>query len=167
MKKPLDTSSIINWRQIIIGSVMLLVGTLVYLIDRPPEHTYFVFKSAVNISLFKSLPNLFGVIGNTLPSFAHVFAFTMITAGLIAARKRGCIIICLSWLVVDCTFELGQIYNTVAASQIPGWFAGIPFWENTANYFLIGTFDYFDLAAMAVGAMAAYGVLVMTMKRRG
>ncbi|MBW2607813.1 MAG: hypothetical protein JRD05_09285 [Deltaproteobacteria bacterium] len=166
MKKTLDTSSIINWRQIIIGSAVLLVGTMVYLIDRPPGHTYFVFKNAVDISLFKNLPNLFGVIGNTLPSFVHVFAFILITAGLIFCQKRWFLIICLCWFMVDRSFELGQKFNSLASKLIPGWFAGIPFLDNTKNYFLYGTFDCFDLLAIGIGTIMAYFVLLTTRERR-
>ena len=166
MEKTLDTSSIINWRQIIIGSVMLLVGTLVYLIDRPPGHTYFVFKSTVNISLFKSLPNLFGVIGNTLPSFVHVFAFILITAGMIACRKRGYLIICLCWLTLDVTFEFGQKFNAFFSSLVPAWFSKFPFLENTTNYFSRGTFDQADIASAMIGSALAYLVLIATMNER-
>ena len=166
MEKTLDTSSIINWRQIIIGSVILLIGTLVYLIDRPPEHTYFVFKSAVDISLFKTLPNLFGVIGNTLPSFVHVFAFILITAGMIACRKRGYLIICLCWLTLDVTFEFGQKFNAFFSSLVPAWFNRFPFLENTTNYFSRGTFDQADIASAMIGSALAYLVLIATMDER-
>jgi len=166
MKKTLDTSSIINWRQIIIGSVMLLVGTLVYIIDRPPEHTYFVFNNPVSISLFKTLPNLFGVIGNTLPSFVHVFAFILITAGMIACRKRGYLIICLSWLTLNVVFEFGQKFNTFFSSLVPAWFSKFPFLENTANYFSRGTFDQADIASAMIGSALAYLVLIATMYER-
>jgi len=166
MEKTLDTSSIINWRQIIIGSVILLIGTLVYLIDRPPEHTYFVFKSAVDISLFKTLPNLFGVIGNTLPSFVHVFAFILITAGMIACRKRGYLIICLCWLTLDVTFEFGQKFNAFFSSLVPAWFNRFPFLENTTNYFSRGTFDQADIASAMIGSALAYLVLIATMYER-
>ncbi|MBW1750627.1 MAG: hypothetical protein JRJ37_08030 [Deltaproteobacteria bacterium] len=166
MEKTLNTSSIINWLQIIIVSVMLLVGTLVYLIDRLPEHTYFVFKSAVNISLFKTLPNLFGVIGNTLPSFVHVFAFILITAGMIACRKRGYLIICLSWLTLDVIFEFGQKFNAFFPSLVPAWFSRFPFLENTTNYFSRGTFDQADIASAMIGSALAYLVLIATMDER-
>ena len=80
--------SIINIRQIMIGLAVLSLGTLIYLVDRPPDHTYFVYKSFVNISLHNTLPNLFGLIGNSLPSFIHVFSFILITAGFISYRKK-------------------------------------------------------------------------------
>jgi len=158
--------SIINIRQILIGLAVLLLGTLVYLVDRPPDQTYFVYKSFVNISLHNTLPNLFGFIGNSLPSFIHVFSFILITGSVFHCRKKGCLIICTYWLLVDCAFELGQKFNLGSSKIIPDWFAGIPFLENTKNYFVHGTFDFNDLIAIAIGSIIAYFILIITMEMR-
>jgi hypothetical protein len=157
-------SGTVNWLQILIGATSLLLGTLVYLIDRPSHQTYFVYKSNIDISLFNILPNLFGPIGNNLPTFIHVFSFILITAGLISCQKRGYIIICISWSVVDCFFELGQKFKSSSVSIIPDRLAGIPFLENTKNFFLEGTFDCFDIGFICFGAIMAYLVLLITSK---
>jgi len=154
----------INIPQILIGLSALLLGTLVYVVDRPPVQTYFVHKSFVNISLHNTLPNLFGFIGYSLPSFIHVFSFILITAGLLHCQKRGCIIICVCWSLVDCAFELGQEFNSLLLKLIPNWFEGIPFLENTENYFFYGTFDFIDLVAITIGTTIAYFVLIATNK---
>jgi hypothetical protein len=156
----------INIRQILIGLTVLLLGTLVYLIDRSPDQTYFVHKSFVNISLHNTLPNLFGFIGYSLPSFIHVFSFILITAGLLSCEKRGCIIICACWFFTDAIFELGQKFTILSSTMVPDWFSGILFLENSKNYFLLGTFDFNDLTAIIFGALSAYFVLLITMKRR-
>ena len=167
MKKAGKTDGkLINKMQILIGILVLLIGSLVYLVDRPGEQTYFVYKSAVNISLHNTLPNLFGIIGNSLPSFTHVFSFILITAGLIAYQKRGYILICLFWFFVDSAFELGQKFNTLIIEFIPGWFGGIPVFENTGNYFMLGTFSFGDMAAIFIGTIAAYFILMKTTERR-
>jgi hypothetical protein len=155
----------VNTRQILIGAAGLLVGALVYLVDRPPDHAYFVYRSGIDISLYRVFPNLFGPIGHSLPAFSHVFSFILITAGLIGCRKRGYLIICLSWFIVDCAFELGQKFKLSAVRIIPDWFAGVPFLQNTENFFLSGTFDYFDLTAITIGAALAYFSLLHTMQR--
>jgi ABC-type xylose transport system permease subunit len=152
----------INWVQISIGVVVLVVGSLIYLIDRPPDHTYFIYSSPINISLSNTLPNLFGSIGNSLPAFLHVFSFILITAGLIFCNKKGYLIICLSWFLIDSAFEVGQKFTAWSTNIIPDWFAGIPFLENTENYFLQGTFDILDLIAIAFGSVIAYLVLLRT-----
>jgi len=154
----------INIRQILIGATVLLVGTLVYLVDRPPDQTYFVYISPFNISLFKTPPSLFGLIGNSLPSLIHVFSFILITAGFLSCQKKCCIIICASWFLTDTVFELGQKFKPWSSTIVPDWFSGIVFLENSKNYFLCGTFDYFDLAAITMGTVIAFFVLLFTNK---
>jgi hypothetical protein len=48
---------------------------------------------------------------------------------------------------------------------IPDWFSGVPFLENTRNYFFQGTFDVLDLAAVLIGSITGYYVLIVTMKK--
>jgi len=156
--------SVINGVQILIGLGGLFVGTLVYLIDRPPEATYFIQFSRIKVSLYGILPNVFGPIGNSLPDFLHVFSFIMLTAGLLSWGKRGSLVICLFWFSIDLVFELFQKFNTLPLKIIPTWFKGIPFLENTENYFRQGTFDLLDLIAIALGTVTAYLVLLTTNK---
>ena len=156
----------INGVQIFIGLAGLILGSLVYLIDRPPNQTYFVSISKINISLFNAFPNLFGVLGNSLPDFLHVFSFILITAGLFSFTRRGYVIICLSWFFVDSAFELCQKFNKLPLKIIPDWFEGIPFLENTKNYFQKGTFDMVDLVAIVVGTAVAYFVMILTTRKK-
>lgn len=155
----------INFLQILIGTLVLLLGTLVYLVDRPHHETYFVSNSRVDIRFFQQLPNLFGAAGNHLPAFAHVFAFTMITASLLACGKKGYLLSAAGWLITDSLFEIGQKYGTEIGPFIPGWFDGIPFLESAGAFFANGTFDWNDLMAIVVGAVSAYVVLLITRKR--
>ncbi len=113
MKKHLKVfSDTVNTRQILIGLVVLLLGSLVYLVDCPPDQTYFISNFGINISLYNLLPNLFGITGNSLPDFVHPFSFILITAVLVACKKRDYLIICLIWFLVDCVFEFGQKFNS-------------------------------------------------------
>ena len=161
-----DGDYLINGIQILTGAIVLLLGILVYLVDRSPDQTYFVNKSIINISLYHILPNLYGIIGNSLPSFAHVFSFILITAGLIASKKRDFIIICSFWFFVDSAFELGQEFSALFMQFIPDWFALIPFLENTGDYFVRGTFSVGDMVAITIGTITAYFLLVVTTERR-
>lgn len=156
----------VNKTQLFIGIAVLLVGVLVYLVDRPPDTAYFLTGWAKNISLHDRIPNMFGPAGKSLPAFAHVFSFILITAGILGCRRRGYLYICLFWLFVDGAFELGQRYDSIPLRLIPAWFEGIPFLENTANFFRLGTFDYLDLVSFFLGTVLAYIVLVTTMERR-
>ncbi len=155
----------LNTPQIISGAVVLLAGVLIYLIDRPPDQIYFIYKSGMNISLFGILPIIFGSVGNFLPSFVHVFSFIFITAGIIARGKKDYLIICVSWLLIDCAFELGKNFNSWPLKIIPDWFLGILFLKNSKNYFMHGTFDLADMIAIFIGATMAYLFLVKTMQR--
>jgi hypothetical protein len=159
-----QNDSIINGVQLLIGLGGLFLGTLVYLIDRPPEATYFIHFSRIKVSLYGILPNVFGAIGNSLPDFLHVFSFILLTAGLLSWRKRGSIVICLGWFSIDLIFELFQKFNTLPLKMIPEWFRAIPFLENTENYFTQGTFDLLDLVAISLGTVTAYFVLLATNK---
>jgi hypothetical protein len=155
-----------NRKQILIGLIPLFVGLMVYLVDRHPEQTYFIYKIDSAISLHHVLPPLFGPLGKILPAFVHVFSFALLTAGILACNKRGCVLACIVWLSVDVAFELGQKFGVWTSNLVPRWFEGIPLLENTGNYFMSGTFDFIDLTAIAAGSLAAYLTMMRTMERR-
>lgn len=165
MKKHLKNfSDTVNKKQISIGILALLLGLLVYLIDRPPDTIYFIYK--FDISLYKILPNLFGPTGNSLPNFIHPLSFILITAGIVACKRRSYFIICLGWFLANCVFEFGQRLNSSHLKMLPDWLDGIPFWENFKSFFVHGAFDSFDLAAITIGTICAYCLLLFTMERR-
>jgi len=156
----------INKRQILIGGFVLLLGLILYLTQRPPDQTYFLYKFNFPLSLHHVLPKIFGPVANYLPAFIHVFAFTLITAGLLSCKKKGCLVICFTWFLIDFAFEIGQGFGDRSVAIIPKWFSDIPVLENTRAFLLRGTFDFVDLVAMALGALAAYFVFSVTMERR-
>jgi hypothetical protein len=160
----MDSSISINWRQILIGFITLIFGILIYLTARPPDSAYFLKLFGINF--YKFIPNIFGKANYNLPSFFHVFSFILITAGLIATNRKGFIAVCLGWFFIDFLFELGQLYNSFIPSLIPDWFDGVFILENTQNYFIQGTFDFYDLFALANGSLIAYFVLMGTKRRR-
>jgi len=162
--RPSDNS--VNKLQILIGLIFLFIGGLVYLIDRSPDATYLVYRYGQGLSLHKIVPNIFGSFGNSLPDFIHVFSFILITGGILSCGKKGSLIISLSCLIIDCAFELGQRYNSLALKMIPDWFSGIPILEAVKGYFMKGTFDFNDIVALLLGALTAYLVLLTTMSRR-
>ena len=74
----------INWLQVLLGTLFFLIGALVYLIDRPPDHTYFFNHFNIIETLHNTLPIFFGPLGNYLPDFIHPLSFILITAGIIS-----------------------------------------------------------------------------------
>ena len=151
---------------ILIGSIALCIGALVYYIDRPPDQTYFVNRYSEDLSMHDSVPNLFGIVGGSLPDFIHVFSLILITAGISSCGKKGYRVICLSWLLIDSAFELGQKYFKQPVKSLPDWFDGIPILEAVKSYFILGTFDYIDLLSIILGTVAAYIILIKTIGRR-
>lgn len=155
-----------NRTQILLGIIALCVGSFVYIVDRSPDRTYFVYSISNRLSLHNILPSIFGPAGRNLPSFIHVLSFSLITAGLLSCKKRGCLIVCAAWLISDSIFELGQKFNASFSELNPDFLSGIPILENIRGFFLKGVFDVYDLAAMVLGAATAYAILLITMERR-
>ena len=155
----------INRTQVLVGCSALFLGLLLYLLHRPPD-TYFVsFIEAHDASFYEISPP-FNAIAGALPSFLHVFAFSLIIGGLLSCRKRGYLIICFAWLFINVLFELGQRHAIAASQMIPVWFGEVFILENMQNYFLKGTFDFCDLLASFAGAAAAYCILILTIQIR-
>lgn len=143
---------------ILLGLLSLCLGIILYLYDRNPEYIYFVPDS---LSQNQGKPVIFGLVGYHLPAFFHVFAFSCISAGIIARERNGIILICLFWLLTDGLFEIAQ-HKAIATQlvlYIPNWFHNVPVLENTSHYLLQGRFDPFDLLAIVIGAICAYFVL--------
>ena len=156
----------INKKQILIGTATLIIGLLIYFIDRQLNDTYLVYQISKGISLNDMVPGLFGPFGGILPAFIHVFSFSLITAGLLGCGKKGYILISSSWLAIDLAFEFGQKFDILASGLIPNFFSGIPFLEASKDYFISGAFDYYDLAAIVLGATAACLIIFKTIERR-
>lgn len=146
------------------GFIVLFVGIALYLVDRPPEDTYFVYRSLEWLSFHGTVPAFFGAVGNILPGFVHPFAFSLMTAGVANTGRRGVALICLFWFVVNALFELGQKYKQFAASLVPDWLEGVPYLENTVGFFLRGTFDWWDIAAIAAGSCLAFIIIFLFLK---
>lgn len=149
---------------LIIAIGALAIGILVYVFDRQPEFVYFLPGW---LSLNSMTGAFFGSIGNYLPTFIHVYAFILLTVVIAAPSISKLIPICLAWFTLDSLFEVAQL-NSVAVwigNHIPGWFDGIPFLDNTANYFLMGTFDALDLFSIVAGTLAAYLTIIFTSRR--
>ncbi len=153
-----------NKAQMLIGLAALLVGTLVYLVGRPAEQSFI----PTAISLFALTPSVFGVLGHSLPTFTHVFAFILLTAPLLGGAKKTAMIVCLGWLILEAAFEVGQ-HPPIAqwlSRIIPPWFEHLPILNKTEGYFLYGTFDPLDMLAIGFGALAAYLVIQRTARWR-
>jgi hypothetical protein len=140
----------------ILGSVALAIGVLVYLADRDPAR-------AMLIPAWPRLTGnaLFGAVGHWLPSFVHPFAFSLLTAMALGPAARPRYGICAAWCAVNVAFEFGQLPQVSAwlAAALHASFLPEPTTRPLAAYFLHGTFDPADLAAVLLGSLAAAAVL--------
>lgn len=139
---------------LVIAIGAMCVGVLVYVFDRPSEYIYFLPDG---LSLNHQTGRMFGSIGNYLPTFLHVYTFILLTVIVAIPAGIKLIPICTVWFTLDSLFEVAQL-NPIAqwiGSHLPTWFEGVPFLENVADYFLMGTFDAFDLISIVAGTVAA------------
>lgn len=141
--------------EMLLAAMWLTVGLVVYLFDRPADQIYFVPDG---LSFTTGAYHVFGSMSAHLPSFVHVVVFILISSALLAPWRFRIGSVCLLWFGIDSLFELGQhdaIANRIA-DILPSWFRGVPFLENTASYFVTGTFDPLDLGAIALGSVTAF-----------
>lgn len=139
-----------------VGFLALVLGAFIYIVVRPEGSSYlsqiFGFPVAASIQF----PFI-----NNLPSFFHVFSFSLLTVAVLGERKYM-LASCLTWLTVNLLFEVGQhslvqhflVNNTVLPKLLE-------------NYFQYGTFDVMDITFCFFGALAAYCVMRFKGKVRG
>ena len=153
-----------NMFQLAAALFALLLGLLFYLLSRPADSIYLftVFSYAPSQSFDFS-----GLIGQWIPSFIHTYAFILLTVIAIGNSPRVILVSSIFWVVVGWLFELGQhpSNSILIVEYIPEWFSGILILENTASYFLHGSFDTLDLLATVAGALAAWATYQITRQK--
>ena len=139
----------------------MAVGLLVYLADRDPSHAALIPAVAALAG-----GSLFGVVGHWLPSVAHPFALSLFTAAVLPSRSAWRYGVCAAWCVVNVAFELGQHprVSVHLADLLRSCIGHSGLCRSLSDYFLLGTFDGADVAAVASGALAAAAVLRLTQR---
>ena len=156
---------ILNKIQLLIGLLALCLGTIVYLTLRSPDQIYFAKYFGFHKIVTEIHSQALITLGYSLPAFLHVFSFILITASFFSYSKKIYVAICTGWFLVECCFELGQKYKIQAARMLFDFFDKIPFLETTRNFFLLGTFDIWDIIGFALGAIIAFWTLIATSKQ--
>jgi hypothetical protein len=138
------------------GCAAFALGLVLYLTDRVGSHALLV--PAIG-ALAGS--NLFGALGQWLPSFVHPFSFSLFTAAALAPRSVPRYGACVAWGAVNVAFEVGQhpLVSASLAEVLQGPLGEIPLAQPLARYFIYGTFDFGDIAAALLGAFVAGAVL--------
>lgn len=150
----------------LLAGCALLLGALVYFFDRSPGSAYLLPAS---LSFFDGASARFGGAGVWLPAFLHPLAFSLLTALVLGVTRVTAVASSAAWWLTDSLFEIGQhpAVSARIADALPSWFDGVPVLENTAAYFVHGTYDPWDLAAVAAGAAVACFVLLCVLQYRG
>jgi hypothetical protein len=130
-----------------VGLAALVLGSLVYVVVRPEGSSYLSHFLHFGLEIpLRHLPFI-----NNLPSFFHVFGFSLLTVAVLGERKYA-LVSCLFWLVVNVLFEFGQHPSFVQ-------------WLDATNIgvaraldacFRFGTFDIFDVCSSLAGAITTY-----------
>jgi len=94
----------------------------------------------------------FAAVTGALPTFAHVWAMTCLTAAVAGRHSRTAAWAGVAWAAIDIAFELGQLPRI--AAQLAAWcapLAGVGPIDRFVSFFLHGTFDPLDLTAAVAG----------------
>lgn len=134
--------------QLALACAMLGIGSLVYVLGRPAQSTMLFGAVAAG----NRLPELVGPATASLPTFAHAFSLSVITALWLGTSKRARVTACLLWLAIDSVFEVGQ-HASIAARIV----ALMPDQLDLIGaYFATSTFDVGDLISIGIGCSCAY-----------
>ena len=146
----------VELKAVMLAGAALAMGAAVYLLVRGPESLH--FSSVVGFPSYTfrladyAPPYLLPFFGS-LPSGAHAFAFSLLTAVVLGFEKTQIAVACLTWSLIGTAFEFLQLATSCPTGifpqdQVPGQFF--------CNYIVGGVFDWLDVTAILVGAGLAY-----------
>jgi hypothetical protein len=138
--------------------IALGLGVLIYLTDRSATHALLIPAVGQLASM-----EFVGAAGQWLPSFLHVFAFSLLTASVMPIGGVGAFHACLTWWAIDCAFEFAQLPFVAAliAEEIDSALGVSQLSHSLAACLLHGTFDVADLLAATAGALTAAAVIAV------
>ena len=138
----------VDFRLFTFAIIAMLAGLAYYWFTRPSGSTAF-------LAFLPAFPSdqdsaFFGRWFGWLPTFTHVFAFTLLT--YLALARRHILFACLLWAGINILFELGQALSPEMIRLLPDIF-------NLHSYLSRGIFDPLDLVASVIGAWAAWEIV--------
>ncbi|MGA3081842.1 MAG: hypothetical protein ABSD44_10725 [Terracidiphilus sp.] len=151
-------------RLLVLAVAALFAGVMVYALGRNPGSVHFL-PPALQFGL---LPHSMRHLTGQLPTFAHVIAFSLVTAWALDCTRKQALAACAGWMLLEMAFEVGQLPTAGAwlASEVPHWFSRVWLLDGTAAFFLHGSFDPWDMVAAALGASVAFLVVLKIQPRR-
>jgi hypothetical protein len=141
----------------------LALGLLVYVLDRPSDTAALWPWSG-----FRPGAPLFGAAGGSLPSFAHAFAFALLTAATAPRSLAPPYWSCMLWWAIDTGFEAAQAptWKPILVDGTQRWLGDGWLPSLFTRYVERGTFDWIDLAAATAGTLAAAVALAIMWQRK-
>jgi len=150
---------------LLMGMFFLSLGFLFYGMERP------IFSDLLGSSpdeAFTPTQDFFFFVWvrHHFPTFIHTFAFCLLSAAFFPSGKKGTFFVCLSWVVINVTFEFMQGKHAIITGLIPDGWATYPFLSNVEHFFTLGVFDSRDMLAAVLGGLCAYGLLLLMGARK-
>ena len=142
-----------QWTLYFYALATLVVGILVYVIDRPADDVYFLRIAS------RYMEGSYGQLHDSLPSFLHALAFSLAMIGAVTARTPGTIAqICGAWWLLEGLLEVIQSDSVGGglSQLLPAGITSVPFLEALPSYMAAGTFDVADLIAAGFGCTLAF-----------
>ncbi len=145
----------INWAQFSAGAAFLVAGSLEYFFSRPPDSAFFLIPIRGLAAELHGRFDPFGALGFLAPDFFHPLAFALMCMALLPDTVKNRVAICLAWFILDAALELAQKYGTGLTGFAARWSENIPALKHLTGCLAGGTFDVYDLLAIAGGALTA------------
>jgi len=139
----------------IVTTLAFLAGAAIYLFGRDWSTVYLLAWASAAQPDGPALA--LGAWAGSAPSFAHAFGFALLTALVAGGGSTRAACACLFWGMTDTLLELLQRPDwSVAIPSLPPGLADWPLLGNLPAYFRQGQFDMLDVAAIALGTLAAW-----------
>lgn len=134
-----------EWVLVGAAAAALAAGALIYALARP------VPAALLPRALHAPQPQAVALrpLTGALPTFLHVFAFSLATIAVVGGGRHAAVCSCVAWTAVNALFEIGQHPDVVQA--IARSLGGHPAYR-------AGTFDPNDLVAAGLGGVLAFVV---------
>lgn len=152
-RNPLSPGNLALGALCLAAFISLALGTSVYVLDRAPGAIRLLPMHWTGVASGTS--GFFGSVGDSLPSFAHAFAFSILSG--LWLELQGRLLACASWATAGSAFEFGQ-HEAVApalAALLHGPLDWLPGAAAVAAYFSRGTYDALDVLLTCAGAVTA------------
>ena len=136
-----------------VATAVSLAGVAVYVLDRGNAVFFLAWWP-----YGPAAPDMLGPLGDHLPTLLHPLVFVLISAAVLRPWPQSLPTVCVAWFVIECLFELCQtapLDGRIAAALSPT-FDSVPMLQNTADYFVKGTFDPLDVLSIGIGTAIAY-----------